>query len=60
MSVPKLVVSWPIRFSSTAPSAASSFASSSTCSTGFERIGPRMLGIVQNVQPWLHPSLIRK
>lgn len=60
ISVPYDVVSCPIRFSSTAPSAASSFASSRICSIGFDRINPRIEGIVQNVHPWLHPSDIRR
>jgi hypothetical protein len=56
MSVPKLVVSCPMRFNSTAPSAASSLASARICSIGLDRIGPRMRwGMVQKLQPWLQP-----
>ena len=60
MSLPKLVVSWPMRFNSNAPSASRARASETMVSTGFERILPRMEGMVQNAQRWLQPSLMRR
>ncbi len=59
-SRPYIVVSCPMRFSSTAPEPTSSRASARTCAGGLLRNGPRIAGIVQNEQRWLHPSLMRR
>ena len=49
-----------MRLSSNAPEAISPRASAAIASSGFERILPRIEGIVQNAQRWLQPSLMRR
>jgi len=58
LSIPKYVVSCEIKLISFTPEATSAFASLTTDSCVRERCCPRIVGIMQKEQVWLHPSAI--